>query len=81
MEAEIDGQLEFHGGDSPSSIAVIAVIPEQLMNSDRGGSSGSTSVKGASREWVWCDQRRGRLWVMWKDMWMLLAIKNIDFYL
>ena len=61
MEAEIDGQLAFHGGDSPFSIPVIAVIPDQLMNSDGGGSpgrvgkgkvQGSTSVKGASGEWV-----------------------------
>lgn len=58
MEAEIDGQLEFRGGYSPSSIPVIAVIPEQLMNSNGGDSpgrvgkgkgQGSTSVKGASR--------------------------------
>lgn len=54
IKGGIDHQLEFHGGNGPSSIPVIPT--EHLMYSDGGGSpriirmkaQGSRSVEGAS---------------------------------
>lgn len=46
MEAEIDGQFEFHGGNRPFFHCCEEAIPEQLMNSDRGGSSEEEGREG-----------------------------------